>query len=270
MNRFSFSLCFIVVVLLAAGPWLAREQPVLGWLLSLAFLMAFMLISGYSITGKWLGALIDDRNVISLARFQMAVWTGLLLSAFLATALLNLSLGQNNATEIHIAKELWALMGISSTSLVASPLILSTKENKDASAVDLELLNRESGTAMGNRGQVVVNREISQAHWSDMFTGEEVGNARHLDLSRIQMFFFTVVTAVTYGGAIAHYFWSQGNAGIHALPSLDASMIALIGISHTGYLAAKAVPRGQRADLAANARAVEPELAADLEPPPMG
>jgi hypothetical protein len=103
-----------------------------------------------------------------------------------------------------------------------------------------------------------------------MFTGEEVGNARHLDLSRIQMFFFTVVTAVTYGGAIAHYFWSQGNAGIHALPSLDASMIALIGISHTGYLAAKAVPRGQRADLAANARAVEPELAADLEPPPMG
>jgi len=244
MNRFSFSLCFIVVVLLAAGPWLAREQPVLGWLLSLAFLMAFMLISGYSITGKWLGALIDDRNVISLARFQMAVWTGLLLSAFLAAALLNLSLGQNNATEIHIAKELWALMGISSTSLVASPLILSTKENKDASAVDLELLNRESGTAMGNRGQVVVNREISQAHWSDMFTGEEVGNARH--------------------------FWSQGNAGIHALPSLDASMIALIGISHTGYLAAKAVPRGQRADLAANARAVEPELAADLEPPPMG
>ena len=41
-----------------------------------------LVIAGLGITGVWRGAFIDERNMISLPRFQMLVWTVLVLSAY--------------------------------------------------------------------------------------------------------------------------------------------------------------------------------------------
>jgi hypothetical protein len=57
------------------------------------------------------------------------LWTIVVLSAFFAAVLSNLMAGQPNPLAIAVPSELWLLMGISTTSLVSSLLIKSTKRN---------------------------------------------------------------------------------------------------------------------------------------------
>jgi hypothetical protein len=209
--------------------------------------------------------------VVSLSRFQMIAWTVLVLSAFLTAVLANVvQPGVTDPLAIGISHTLWALLGISTTSLVASPLILSGKAAvaPDASeqAHTFRLLARqgEDRDQLDNKGQLVVNKDVSQARLSDMFTGEETGNAAHLDLARVQMFFFTMVTLASYGVVLAYFFAGHAPGPVDHLPPLNTSMLALIGISHAGYLTAKAVPRsGTGAALAAlaGARGLNPSPA---------
>lgn len=270
--RYPLVLCFIVVLLFGGVPLLGPQHPAAAWLAAALLLIAFVMVAGYSVTGRWIGALIDDRNVVSLSRLQMALWTCLVLSALITAGLLNLAHDATTALSVEVPLELWALMGISTTSLVGSPLILATKATKPANAAEtqrtLDLLSREDATLSAAKGQLIVNCDISGARWSDMFTGEEVANAAHLDLTRIQMFFFTIVTAVCYGASLLWTFWGASAVGIHKLPDLGQSIVALIGISHTGYLVAKAVPRSQdAAPGTAGAMPLVAEGAVDPHPP---
>ena len=71
-----------------------------------------------------------------------------------------------------------------------------------------------------------------------MFQGNEVGNAAHVDLGKVQMFYFTVIVALAYSANI----WSTlANGKLYGaqfvFPSLSAGMVALLGISNGGYLA---------------------------------
>jgi hypothetical protein len=113
-----------------------------------------------------------------------------------------LAAGQPNPLDISVPSELWLLMGISTTSLMASPLIKSTKTNVQANeeeksrtyALLAKQMNLEKiEEAVASRGQLVINTHPEAAQWADMFRGEETGNAAHLDLGKIQMFYFTHV-----------------------------------------------------------------------------
>jgi hypothetical protein len=146
--------------------------------------------------------LIDERNKISPSRLQLTLWTIVVLSGFLSAALSNLAAGQPNPLDISVPSELWLLMGISTTSLMASPLIKSTKTNVQANeeeksrtyALLAKQMNLEKiEEAVASRGQLVINTHPEAAQWADMFRGEETGNAAHLDLGKIQMFYFTHV-----------------------------------------------------------------------------
>ena len=243
---------FVIIAAIPLSAWyLIGNNLFLQWLITLALLSIFTFVAGQGVTGRWVGALIDDRNVISLSRFQMLVWTILILAAYLTATLFNIYANQSNPLGVALPRELWLLMGISTTSLVGSPLILSTKAMKAPSEAEMkntfELLAQQ-GDASGTltaKGQIVANRDVASARWSDMFTGEEVGNAAHLDLSRIQMFFFTLITALAYAVALGHIFINHPGGAVSGLPALDQSMLALIAISHGGYLTSKAVPHSQ-------------------------
>jgi hypothetical protein len=241
-------LLFAVLAALWAS---AGGSLLLAWLLAVLAIFVALAVLGQGVTGRWIGVLIDKRNVMSLSRFQILVWSLLLLSAYLAAALYNIFSGKPEPLVIAIQKELWLLMGISTTSLVGSPLILGGKSEKTADADELgrtlESLRQqgEADGAVDNRGHVVVNTSAAAARWSDMFTGEEVGNAAHIDVARVQMFFFTVVSAVAYAVMLGHMFATDLGKDIASLPTLDQSMVALIAISHGGYLTAKAVPHSQ-------------------------
>jgi magnesium-transporting ATPase (P-type) len=218
----SFGLFFIVAVMAALGvatPSLSLSR-LACWLIILALFLLFFVVVGHGFTGRPQGLLIDDRNKMSLSRLQMVMWTTLILSGLLTVALTNI--GQRAAAPLMIAVpgELWLLMGISTTSLVGSPLLKSTK--------------------MGN-GQIDTRDHLDEAEVADLFRGEENSNAGVLDLAKVQMFFFTLVLALAYAAILGSLF-AHTTSAITNLPELDQSMVALLGISHAGYLANKAVP----------------------------
>src|SRR5438876_1352645 len=184
----------------------------LTWIAILLLLFVLSLVIGHGTTNKWNGLLVDERNKISLSRFQMVFWLLIVLSAFLAIAMINMRINALNALAINVPVELWALMGISMTSLIGSPLALSTKRN-----------------------QVVSNDTRYAACWPDMLMGEVAANEGRLDVGKVQMFYFTIILAVAYIGALAIMFLNSSKA-ITGFPTLNDELIALLGISHAGYL----------------------------------
>jgi hypothetical protein len=252
---------FVIGLLVPGG-----KLRLLAWLLILGLMFGFVALVSHGVTGMGRGWLIDERKKISLSRLQIGLWTVVVLSAYFTAALANLHLpGQTDPLRVEIPIELWVLMGISTTALVATPLVRSNKLTKSPQPQELAqtkaLLERQGvqTTAMAtvdgaqretqrvyNRGLIMFNAEPEQAQWSDLFKGEETGNAGLLDMGKIQMFFFTLIVVLAYAMALGSIFFSS-TGRIAAFPPLDPSMDALLGISTTGYLANKAMPHSQTA-----------------------
>lgn len=93
-------------------------------------------------------------------------------------------------------------------------------------------------------GLLKVNESPQQANLSDLFQGDEIGNYQLIDLSKVQMFFFTIAVLASYGVALAGLI-SNTAAILHPfgvdLPAFSATLNTLLGISHAGYLAVKSV-----------------------------
>lgn len=104
------------------------------WLAVLALLTGFTLIAGHWVTGIWRGAFVNDRNRMSLSQSQLVLWTLIVLSAYLTGACVNLALSVDKPLDIAIPQSLWILMGISTTSLIGSPLLASRKKSQRVDA----------------------------------------------------------------------------------------------------------------------------------------
>ena len=238
-----------LVLILAFFSWMAiwpRWTLYQSWLVVVFALVGFIVIAGLGVTGAWRGAFIDERNMISLSRFQMLVWTVLVLSAYGAITISRAQTDPTTALDVGVPQTLWILMGISTTSLVGSPLLKNTKKDPNlALRADDQaqvLDNQREGLAEHVRveGRIVSKKSIEDARWSDLFIGEEVSNVAHLNLAKIQMFFFTVLVVLSYGVAVGKLLVSTNSPA--ALPDIGEGMLALFGISHGGYLIDKAVP----------------------------
>jgi hypothetical protein len=254
-----------LLLILAALAWLGwTQRPNVVYPAALALLAAFAVVAGHGIVGLWLGLLIDERNRMSLSRFQMALWTILVLSGILAAAMWNLARGDPTPLALAVPEQLWLVMGISTTSLVGSPLIRSTKTTPPADAGPATAAARARTAGVMQRtavafaqqgrsaddvevqGRIVTFRWPEDARPADLFQGEELANGAHLDLGKVQMFFFTLVLVFTYGSALAQTFASAAaeTAFVPGFPALDQSVVALLAISHAGYLSNKAAPHG--------------------------
>ena len=232
----TFALLIIIAIMVLTGLLFPIRARLWTWVVTLVLLGVFAAIAGQGITGLWRGLLIDERNKISLSRLQMTLWSIVVLSGLLTAALSNVALGQPNPLVIAVPSELWLLMGISTTSLVASPLIKSTKRSLAADEQEkgrtFALLAKQMAVeniddTVANRGQLVINKRPEAAQWADMFRGEETGNAAHLDLGKMQMFYFTIVLVLAYAVALGTAFASS-DARISQLPAVDSSMVALL------------------------------------------
>jgi ABC-type transport system involved in multi-copper enzyme maturation permease subunit len=183
---------------------------------------------------------------------------------------------------ITIGNQLLALLGISAASLVGSPLVAATKKSKtpDPNAVqatakemvrtgnipdsakpvsvnampagaapaDARSLAAPDPTRLAAEisnnadGILYKNPSVSDASFTDIFEGNEIGNTAHVDLGKVQMFFFTVLVAIAYVAAL----WDVLSEGAiydsnFAFPVLSDGMVALLGISNASYLASKGV-----------------------------
>jgi hypothetical protein len=252
----TLALLLIVIAMTVVFKVFPSISKLSDWVLNLVLLTIFLAVAGQGVSGLLLGALIDERNKMSLSRLQLTLWTILILSALLTVALSNILSGvTEHPLAIGIPKEVWLLMGISTISLVGSPLIKNTKQEKEPAPAEREatiaLLTKQAGIPtdrIQNKGQIVINTNPQDARLSDLFKGEETGNAANLDLAKIQMFFFTIILVIAYAGLLyAMFAHSDRKTTIENFPSVDQSMLALLGISHAGYLANKAVPHSQEA-----------------------
>jgi hypothetical protein len=252
----------LIVAALHVLGWKFKMPPKDMFVITLGLLTAFVMIAGHGTVGLWRGVLVDERNRMSLSRLQLVLWTIVVLSGFLTAALWNINLPNagNLALSIAVPEQLWLLLGISTTSLVASPLILSTKKAEPPSTTvtpEADAAKTQEATSTMNalaaqglppdkvatQGDVVVWKWPSDARVADLFQGDEIGNAGHLDLGKVQMFFFTTILVLAYIVLLARQFWSpDASTIIKSLPPIDQSMTTLLAISHAGYLANKAVP----------------------------
>jgi hypothetical protein len=230
---------------MGAGVYLT---PLRGWLVVALLMVLYLFFLGRWISGRPLGILVNERNLMSLSRFQMISWTVLVLSAFFSIALRRLHVLSLDpaASPLNISMDwhLWALMGISATSLVGSPLILSTKANQAPTSKTIdkaaEALNEPAADIQKNsQGALYSNPHIGDASLIDMFQGDEIGNTAYVDIAKVQMFYFTVVAIVAYGYALY-----SGMTNIYAqkefvMPVPSDALVGLLGISHAAYLTNK-------------------------------
>src|SRR6266487_1554966 len=90
----------LVIILIASSffAWpLTKSNPastLVTWWIIIVLLALFVFIVGHGITGKLLGALIDEQNKMSLAKLQLVIWTIVILSAWLTAVLWNILIGK--------------------------------------------------------------------------------------------------------------------------------------------------------------------------------
>lgn len=212
------------IAMVVLGLYIPLQYRLQTWVVILFLLVVLTGLIGHGITRHWYGILIDERQKMSLSRFQMTLWTLIVLSAFFSIVLINMrgNIGPLEAlAKITIPAELWVLLGISTASFGAANLILNNKLNNNSDAV-------------------AVNADPGNARFSDMFLGDDALNKDSVDLSKVQMFYFTIILVFGYAAALGGVFLYKSDL---QFPAIADGFLALLGISHAGYLSYKAVPR---------------------------
>lgn len=190
-----------------------------NWGVTAAILLFFSALLGVKTGQGVFGILIDSRNKMSLSRFQVYLWTLLLVSIILAVAI------SEQSMSIAVAPELWALLGIS---------VGST-----ASALILRDIPRSKGK-LHVKPSPPVNDE-DKPSWLDLFRGDNNGNHEYIDIGKFQMFWFTLAAWVGYIWLLLDWEVVANAEGVYVLPELTSGLVVFIGISHAGYLTIKGV-----------------------------
>ncbi len=68
-------------------------HPGWNWVAVLILMFAFVVVLGVGLNGRLLGILINEQMLMSLSRFQMVIWTLLVLSAYFVIALVRIRHG---------------------------------------------------------------------------------------------------------------------------------------------------------------------------------
>jgi hypothetical protein len=245
----TISLLVILLAIVLIAWQISTEQVLLHWLLTLGALFLFALVAGHGTTGLfWFGWLINEQNRISLSRLQMFLWTFVILSTFMTAVSVNLKEGNySTAAAITIPKEILAVMGISTASLVGSPLILKGKKERENESLLMktfkvntlnDLTPEQKGSAVGILQQ---NLQPKDAHLYELIRGEEISNKKRLDLTRLQNLLFTLILVGVYVVSLGYMLTSA--IPISEFPQLGDSAVTLLAISHAGYLTGKAVDK---------------------------
>lgn len=220
-------------------------------------------------TVLWTVILVSGFLVIAMARIKNGVLAG------------DDSAELGDPLNIVFGKELLSLLGITAGSLVGSPIISAIKKSKtpasDAAgnaAKEMVTLNNVPDSVVGAapppppagaaaksvtvapvetadlkaaieknaQGILYKNPSVSDAAFTDMFEGNEIGNAANVDLAKVQMFFFTLVVAVAYVVGLWDIISTEAIYGPDfTFPSVSSGLVGVLGISNLGYLSGKAV-----------------------------
>jgi hypothetical protein len=241
----------LLTLVMCVSAWYFHEGT--NWLVVLVLIVLFFYFTGKALTGRGFGILINDRNLMSLSRLQLIIWTALIVSGFFVIAMVRIkSADVDQPLSIGIDWQLWTLLGISAASFVGTPLIYGNKmseEPKDPEKVETKTASQFAGetaqqVAANRQGILYANTSVADARFTDMFQGDELVNTHLVDVAKLQMFFFTVTVAVAYGVQLYQLiaYGDLKQSDIH-LPELQPGLLALMGVSHASYLGSKGIDR---------------------------
>ena len=101
-----------------------------SWLFLIAVITLMTFFIGWGILKSWKGVFVDQRNRVSLARFQIVIWTILVLATFGEAALGNIAFSEPNPVfTVIIPSNLWLVMGISIATLPVAAAATMKKTN---------------------------------------------------------------------------------------------------------------------------------------------
>jgi hypothetical protein len=213
--------------------------------------------AGLVTQGKVDGALIDERNRISLTRTQLIAWSTVLLAGLWAFGLTNVGLSGQLFYALQTAEapegslpvifprleaSLLALLGISTATPIFSRLILNRERATEVEAVS---------TRDNRPEERMTPRESS---YTDLFQGETVGKASVVDIARVQHLAITGFLLGTYltllwqlagaiNGAAVVRSLSQGMSLYPMMPAIDGTFLQLLLFSHAGLVVGKLADR---------------------------
>lgn len=240
-----------LMLVIVPGYW--PEYRAQTFVASMVLMWIELMVIGWLVNDRPIGAFIDARFFLSISKLQAGAWTVVVLSAFATAAAFNAATEMFQGTSVTalavtIPSDLLLAMGISATSLVAAPALMSVKANQDQPSDDaVKTANARTEADMSAKGRMAVKHSPADAAWADLVTGGEVGNYALPDLGKIQQAFITLLLLGCYVAYIYANF-AGSEETISTLPTLDKSFVWLMGISHASYLAYKAAPHPSTTD----------------------
>jgi len=190
----------------------------ISWVVSAVVLIAAAVWIGKVARNKAFGIFVDDRGRFSLSQFQVVLWTIVVLSLIMGTFFARWLSGVNNPLSFTIPNEILIVMGISIGSTATAGAIKASKDLKPV-------------TIKGKD-----NPKFSQI----FLTEEGSGTSDTIDVTKFQNFWLTLIVIIAYILTVITAIAKTGVSGTDfALPSIGGTMLALLGISHAGYIAGK-------------------------------
>ena len=248
-GRWGFFTVGLVIALVACGAWIyfrgenqANGQIHSQYVVVMLVLVGFCVIAGLNTDATRIdGILIDDRNRISLSRYQWVMWFVLIIGGYFTEAMWNLA---NGAGAPLIQQDLLVLLGLSSGSAVTSALIVESKKTDtttQAATTAAAAPPKPTGAPAANIGPLDKNSSPAAASWAELYLGEEAANRSVVDISRLQQMVITTLLGITYCVLQWQALVKVTDKAL-AMPTFDdkSSFLWLLGLSQAAYIAYKA------------------------------
>jgi hypothetical protein len=205
------------------------EAVWIGWAVSAGVLILAAAWVGKRSKGTYFGFLLDERNQYSLSKFQVTLWTVLVISLIGGVVVGRIS-DSVDPLDFSIPSELLLVMGISLGSAAA------------ATAVKVNVDNRVA-LAAARAGRTAPNPQpVGTARFGQMLSVEVGGVAKleEIDLTKFQNFWFTLILVASYIALVVDTFGGKSTPSqITDLPMFNSTFVTLLAISHAAYLAGK-------------------------------
>jgi len=238
---------------LAVGLGYSHPSDPLFWIILMALILAFVMYLGYCTMGTWEGIIINERNLMSLSRMQIIAWTILIVSALMVMVVVRVAANVPDALNIEINQNIWAVLGLSAFAAVGAPMINNAKsikepapDAKDPAVTPVtraaSLLDEKAADIEEHRkGLLYANNTPDDARFTDIFEGDELANTMYLDITKVQMFWLSLIAIAGYAFLLLNLFLTATPDALTKFPAFSEGYLAILAVSHATYLGGKTI-----------------------------